>query len=112
MAGSATTSRRAGVARDVRAVEVRILDGPNLYFTRPTVKLTLAVPGWLFGPAERVGRVAVRLGVSPRAVAPRKTARPPDAGRAVGAPGSEARRRFVGRVLAHLTRSLAAATGT
>ena len=28
-------------------VELRVLDGPNLYFTRPAVKLTLAVPGWL-----------------------------------------------------------------
>ena len=28
-------------------VELRVLDGPNLYFPRPAVKLTMAVPGWL-----------------------------------------------------------------
>ena len=31
----------------VELVELRVLDGPNLYFTRPAVKLTVALPGWL-----------------------------------------------------------------
>jgi cyanophycin synthetase len=28
-------------------VELRVLDGPNLYFTRPAIKLTLGITGWL-----------------------------------------------------------------
>jgi hypothetical protein len=28
-------------------VELRVLDGANLYFPRPAIKLTLAVPGLL-----------------------------------------------------------------
>ena len=28
-------------------VELRVLDGPNLYFPRPAVKVTLGVAGWL-----------------------------------------------------------------
>jgi hypothetical protein len=31
-------------------VELRVLDGPNLYFPRPAVKLTIAVGGWLEVP--------------------------------------------------------------
>ena len=38
---------RPDVADAVRMVELRVLEGPNLYFTRPAIKLTLAVPGWL-----------------------------------------------------------------
>ncbi len=86
------------VARDaVRLVELRVLEGPNLYFTRPAIKLTVAVPGWLSASEERAALLAggVRL--------PRPT-RP-------GAPGSEQRRRFVTRLAAHVTRSLAEATG-
>jgi cyanophycin synthetase len=95
----------------VRTIEVRILDGPNLYFTRPAVKLTLAVAGWLGAPADRVARSAVRLGVQARR-APDGRDGAPSAEAVAGAPGSEARRRFVGRILAQVTRSLAAAAGT
>jgi cyanophycin synthetase len=90
----------------VRIVERRILDGPNLYFTRPAVKLTLAVPGWLHATPERVARAASALGVHVR---PAGGARGRSA--SVGAGGTEARRRFVSRMIAQLTRSLAAATG-
>ena len=34
-------------------VELRVLDGPNLYFARPAIKLTLEVAGWLALPEER-----------------------------------------------------------
>ena len=34
-------------------VELRVLDGANLYFPRPTIKLTLAVPGLLSLPEGR-----------------------------------------------------------
>src|SRR5258706_15134462 len=41
-------------------VELRVLDGPNLYFTRPAIKLTLDVTPWLDAPEERVERLAAR----------------------------------------------------
>ena len=48
----------------VRGIELRVLDGPNLYFPRPAIKLTLAVPGWMRASDHRVTEVATRLGVS------------------------------------------------
>src|SRR5207247_1908685 len=84
----------------VRLDELRVLDGPNLYFTRPAVKLTLGVPGWLEGRPERVQAAAARAGLP----APNRSN--------VGPARSEQRRRFVVRVAAHLTRSLAATAGT
>jgi cyanophycin synthetase len=81
----------------VSLVELRILDGPNLYFTTPAVKLTLAVPGWARATEDRVAAAALAAGAP--AVRP-------------GRPGSEQRLRFVARIAAHLTRSLARETGT
>lgn len=83
----------------MRVVERRVLDGPNVYFTRPAVKLTLAVSEWLAASPPRVERVASALAVHAGTTP-------------VPAQGTEARRRFVARMLARLTRSLAAATGT
>jgi cyanophycin synthetase len=77
-------------------VELRVLDGANLYFPRPAIKLTLEVPGLLSLPEERAAAVAVEIGLV--------------AG-AAGSPGSEQRRRFVTRLLAHLARRTAAAAG-
>ena len=82
----------------VEAVELRVLDGPNLYFTRPAIKLTLAMPGWLEMPASRVEHEAERLKLSP--------AGPP------GALATEHRRRYLARLAAHVTRSLAEASGS
>jgi len=31
-------------------LELRVLDGPNLYFPRPAIKVTLGVEGWLSLP--------------------------------------------------------------
>jgi cyanophycin synthetase len=87
------------VASLVEIVEVRILDGPNVYFPRPAVKLTLSVPGWLRASPERLERMALDLEL------PRSTGHP-------GRRGSEQRRRFAGRVAAHVTRSVATETGT
>jgi cyanophycin synthetase len=81
----------------VRVVELRVLEGPNLYFTRPAIKLTLAVPGWLAANEARAASIARRIKMP-------GGARP-------GAPRSEQRRRFVARVAAHVTRSLADAAG-
>ena len=45
-------------------VELRVLDGPNLYFPRPAVKLTMAVGGWLDVPEERLAAVLERVGAT------------------------------------------------
>ena len=87
----------AGAAAAVRLVELRVLDGPNLYFTRPAIKVVLAVPGWLGAADDRVLAVAQRLGVPP--------------GTKTGPPQSEQRRRVVARIAAYLTRRLAVAGG-
>jgi cyanophycin synthetase len=91
----------------VRLIELRVLDGPNLYFTRPAVKLSLSVRGWLEAPEDRIGSIAAKTGLAGAepgdGSGPR--ARP-------GSPGTEQRRRFVARLAAHLTRSLASTAGT
>jgi cyanophycin synthetase len=81
--------------------ELRVLDGPNLYFTRPAVKLTLAVPHLVTMSEARAARVADRAGATTASGAPRP-----------GPPGSQRRQRFVARLAAHLTRRLAEATDT
>jgi cyanophycin synthetase len=81
----------------VRAVEVRVLDGPNLYFPRPAIKLTLAIPGWLRASDARVRTAAERLGV-PGAGVPGRT-------------GTEQRRRVAMRAAAAFTRRAATASG-
>jgi cyanophycin synthetase len=75
-------------------VELRVLDGPNLYFPRPAVKLTLAVAGWLEAPEDRVQAATERVG---------SLGRP-------GRPGSDQRRRTVARMAARLTWRLATAS--
>jgi cyanophycin synthetase len=75
-------------------VELRVLDGPNLYFPRPAVKLTIAVGGWLDVPEERLETALDRVGA---------TGRP-------GRPGSDQRRRTISRVAARVTWRLATAS--
>jgi len=75
-------------------VELRVLDGPNLYFPRPAVKLTIAVGGWLDVPEERLEIALERVGA---------TGRP-------GRPGSDQRRRTISRVAARVTWRLATAS--
>jgi cyanophycin synthetase len=75
-------------------VELRVLDGPNLYFPRPAVKLTIAVGGWLGVPEERLETALERVGA---------TGRP-------GRPGSDQRRRTLSRVAARVTWRLATAS--
>jgi cyanophycin synthetase len=76
-------------------VELRVLDGPNLYFPRPAVKLTIGVGGWLGVPEERLSAAMERAGVSGRP----------------GRHGSDQRRRTVARLAARLTSRLATASG-
>ena len=75
-------------------VELRVLDGPNLYFPRPAVKLTIAVGGWLDVPEERLETALERVGA---------TGRP-------GRPDSDQRRRTISRVAARVTWRLATAS--
>jgi cyanophycin synthetase len=82
----------------VTVVELRVLDGPNLYFTRPAIKLTLGVAPWLALPDGRAQQLTSRTGFSPAAVA--------------GAPNSDQRRRYVARFAVHVARLLADATAT
>jgi cyanophycin synthetase len=83
------------VAPRAELVELRVLDGPNLYFPRPAIKLTLGVGGWLSLPSERVEAALLRAGVRGQA----------------GKPGSDQRRRTIARLAARLTGRLAAASG-
>jgi cyanophycin synthetase len=85
------------VADPVRIVELRVLDGPNLYFPRPAVKLTLEVAGWLRAGDEKVAEIARASGI--RAIDP-------------GARESDQRLRATARVAVQLTRRIAAAAGT
>jgi cyanophycin synthetase len=79
-------------------VELRVLDGPNLYFTRPAIKVTLDVSPWLALPQPRVERLTRRTAFTPSASG--------------GQPESDQRRRYVARFAVHLTRALADATKT
>jgi len=78
-------------------VELRVLEGPNLYFPRAAVKLTLDLTGLIEADEERATRFATRIGL--------KRARP-------GAAGSGFRQRFAMRALARLVRQVAAESGT
>jgi cyanophycin synthetase len=85
------------VADPARIVELRVLDGPNLYFPRPAVKLTLEVAGWLRAGDEKVEEIARATGI--RTIDP-------------GARESDQRLRATARVAVQLTRRIAAAAGT
>lgn len=80
----------------VVATEVRLLEGPNLYFTKPAVKVMLSMPGYLDAPAATVKAVADGLGMRAR----------------VGEPGSVQRQAFLGRIAQQVIRSVAKAAGT
>jgi cyanophycin synthetase len=85
------------VAEAVRTVERRVLEGPNLYFPRPAIKLTLDVTGWLRASADAVQKVARAAGL--RGVDP-------------GTRGSEQRLRATARIAVQLTRRIADASGS
>src|SRR5690348_8899797 len=87
----------AGVASTVTVTEVRVLEGPNLYFAKPAVKVTLDLPGYLSADEAELVALAARTGMP--------GARP-------GAPGTEARQRFVMRLVERAVRLTAAASGT
>ena len=78
-------------------VELRVLEGPNLYFPRAAVKLTLDVSTISEAGDESALRFARRIGL--------RTTRP-------GAAGSGFRQRFALRAVERLVRAIAAEAGT
>jgi cyanophycin synthetase len=78
-------------------VELRVLEGPNLYFPRATIKLTLDISGLADVPTATAKRLAARIG--------RRNARP-------GEPGTGFRQRFAARAVARLVRAVAHESGT
>ncbi|HYN67199.1 MAG TPA: tetratricopeptide repeat protein [Ornithinibacter sp.] len=77
--------------------EVRVLEGPNLYFPRPAVKVTLALPGYLEAPVGTLRAVSSAVGL--------RRGQP-------GAPGSEQRQQVLLRVVERVARALAIEVGT
>ncbi len=78
-------------------VELRVLEGPNLYFPRAAIKLTLDLTALIDAPLEVAQRFATRIGL--------RGARP-------GEPGSGFRQRFAGRAVERLVRQVAREAGT
>jgi cyanophycin synthetase len=78
-------------------VELRVLEGPNLYFPRAAIKLTLDLTQLIDAPLEVAQRFATRVGL--------RGARP-------GEPGSGFRQRFAGRAVERLVRQVAREAGT
>ncbi len=78
-------------------VELRVLEGPNLYFPRAAIKLTLDISELSAAPDATVARLAVRIGL--------RNARP-------GPAESGFRQRFALRAVGRLVRAIAAESGT
>jgi len=80
----------------VEVREVRVLDGPNLYFARPAVKVSLRLPGYLALERRYASELAERCGL--------RSPRP-------GKPNTAQRQRFVMRLAAHVMRRVVAGVG-
>jgi cyanophycin synthetase len=78
-------------------VELRVLEGPNLYFPRAAIKLTLDLSALIDASEARALRFASRIGL--------RQARP-------GTPGSGFRQRFAVRAVERLVRQIAREAGT
>ncbi len=91
------TSDHAATGPGVRTREVRLLEGPNLYFPRPTVKVTLELPGLLEAPTDAMRTLTAAAGL--------RRGQP-------GAPGSEQRQRALLRVVERAARAVAVEAGT
>jgi cyanophycin synthetase len=74
-----------------------VLEGPNLYFPRAAIKLTLDISGLAEVSTEKARRFATRIGL--------RNARP-------GEPGTGFRQRFAARAVARLVRAVAHESGT
>ena len=78
-------------------VELRVLEGPNLYFPRAAIKLTLDVTALSESDEDVVRRFAQRIGL--------RNVR-------AGEPGSGFRQRFAARAVGRLVRQIAVESGT
>ena len=78
-------------------LELRVLEGPNLYFPRAAIKLTVDVEGLSTCSVDNALRFSRRIGLA--------SVRPGEA-------GSGFRQRFALRAVARLVRAIAAETGT
>ena len=78
-------------------IELRVLEGPNLYFPGAAIKLTLDITGLASAPTPTVERLARRIGLD--------SARP-------GEPDTGFRQRFALRAVARLVRAIAHESGT
>ncbi len=81
----------------VTVIEVRVLEGPNLYFPRPAIKVIADCPGYLSADERTLRAIARRLGM--RGVRP-------------GVPDSEQRQQAVMRLVVQVVRRIAAQSGT
>ena len=93
----AAPSGPPGPAEPSALVELRVLDGANLYFPRPAVKLTLDLTRLLDMDEEAARSLAGQVGLN--------ATRP-------GGAGTGLRQRFAARLVATLVRRVAAASGT
>lgn len=92
----AVTSTPAGHEATVTAREIRLLEGPNLYFRRPAVKVVLDVSAVLAAGPEHLVTVTASLGGRGRP----------------GSAGSQTRQRYAARLAERLLRLLARGMGT
>ena len=83
-------------AEPASLVELRVLEGPNLYFPRAAIKLTLDIGGLAAVPEETAKRFAQRIGL--------RNARP-------GKPDTGFRQRFALRAVGRLVRAIATESG-
>jgi cyanophycin synthetase len=91
------SGRSGSSGPSVEITEVRVLEGPNLYFPRPAIKVTLELPGYLAADEAVLAALGSRIGLRSSQV---------------GAAGTEQRQRFTMRVVERAVRRLAAASGT
>ncbi|MDQ1536109.1 MAG: cyanophycin synthetase [Actinomycetota bacterium] len=84
-------------AAPVTVSEVRVLEGPNLYFARPAIKIIVGCPGYQSVDERTLSAISKRLGM--RVVRP-------------GPPDSDQRQRAVMRLVAAMVHRIAADSGT
>ena len=81
----------------VTATEVRVLEGPNLYFPKPAVKVTLDLSAYLEADKDSVRRVARAAGLGAIQT---------------GSPHTEQRQRVIARLAERAVRQVSRASGT
>jgi cyanophycin synthetase len=84
------------VGAGVEAREIRLLEGPNLYFPRAALKVRLGMGAWAELPAATVARACRAVGMPVRRA---------------GEPGSSARSQVLARLAGRVLRELALASG-